>query len=118
MVPTIYWGNILRSLRKKKDLTQKEVAAILHITRQTYSGYENGRIHPSPESIAILSEVYDIDIYNYIFALMPDSFVAETAEYKKNIKRRLNNSSTTPNELRKRRKKMPYMIDMDETELG
>ena len=118
MVPTIYWGNILRSLRKKKDLTQKEVAAILHTSRQTYSAYENGRIHPSPEIIAILSEVYDIDIFNYIFALMPDSFVAETAEYKKDIKRRLNNSSMLPEDLRKRKKKMPYMIEMDETELG
>lgn len=37
----------LKHLRKSRRYTQEEVAARLHISRQTYSHYETGRIRPS-----------------------------------------------------------------------
>ena len=33
----------IRDLREDHDLTQKEVAAYLHIKQNTYSQYENGQ---------------------------------------------------------------------------
>ena len=37
----------MRSLREKSGLTQDDVAAELHITRQTISSWENGRTQPN-----------------------------------------------------------------------
>lgn len=34
----------LRELREDRDVTQKELADILHIRQNTYSQYENGRV--------------------------------------------------------------------------
>lgn len=82
----IFWGNILRKLRYQHHLTQYEVAEMLHISRQTYSNLECGKRHPSPEVIAILSDLYDVDLYNYVVSLMPQNYVAEHNEYKLHIK--------------------------------
>ena len=44
----------IRDLREDHDLTQKEVAAYLHIKQNTYSQYENGqRQLPIPSLIAL-----------------------------------------------------------------
>ena len=44
----------IRSLREDHDLTQKELAAYLHIKQNTYSQYENGqRQLPIPILIAL-----------------------------------------------------------------
>ena len=39
-------GERIRSLRKENALTQDELAAQLHVTRQTVSNYENGKSEP------------------------------------------------------------------------
>ncbi len=82
MGPVIYWGNVLRTARKRKNLTQKEVAALLHITRQCYSGYETGRLHPTPEIITALSELYDYDFWGYAYRSLPYDMVAEMHDFK------------------------------------
>ena len=44
----------IRALREDHDLTQKQVAAFLHIGQNTYSQYENGhRQIPIPSLIAL-----------------------------------------------------------------
>ena len=83
----IFWGNILRKLRYDHNLTQDEVAEMLHMTRQRYSNYECGKRHPSPELIAIISDLYDVDLNKYVIELMPKNFVAEHNNYKVHIKR-------------------------------
>ena len=78
----IFWGEILRKARVARNLTQKEVAAVLHISRQTYSSYETGRTHPTPEMIAILSNIYDINLFEQIMKYLPEEYVSEQHEFK------------------------------------
>lgn len=91
----IFWGNILRELRKSKNLTQNEIAGLLHISRQAYSSMECGRTQPSAEEIAILSEIYDRDLYTHVINTLPEDMVAEQIEFKTNL----------PTDKKKRRRK-------------
>lgn len=85
MESLIFWGEILRKARIKRHLTQKEVADILHISRQSYSSYETGRTKPSPELIAVLSNVYDLNLFDHILKYMPADYMAEQHEFKTSI---------------------------------
>ena len=52
----------LKDLREDSDLTQKEVAEMLHIRQNTYSQYENGhRQIPIPLLIK-LAEYYGVSV--------------------------------------------------------
>ena len=82
MAIRLYWGNLLRDLRIENNLTQSEVAEVLHISRQAYSNLETGRVQPTIELMAILCELYDYDIYNYVLQNMPDDMVAEQYRFK------------------------------------
>jgi transcriptional regulator with XRE-family HTH domain len=82
----IFWGERLRSARAAKKLTQKEVAGILHISRQTYSSYETGRLQPTPEVLAVLSNIYETDLFEYAIQCMPLDYVAEQMEFKYSMK--------------------------------
>lgn len=56
--------NNMRLERKKRSLTQKEVASYLNIDRTTYSHYENGDIMPSIDFIINFCNYMKIDINN------------------------------------------------------
>lgn len=53
------FGLILKSLRKKKRLSQEQVAKRLNLTKASISGYENNIITPSIETIKELSILYN-----------------------------------------------------------
>lgn len=55
-------GTILKQLRQKKGLTQKDIAKSLIITPQTISKWENGLSSPSLEMMVALSEIYDVSV--------------------------------------------------------
>lgn len=55
-------GNNLKLLRKRKKMSQEEVANALNLTRSTYSGYENGVAQPSIENLVALSSFYAVPI--------------------------------------------------------
>ena len=78
----IFWGTLLRQLREKHKLSQNDVAGILHISRQSYSHIETGQKKPSAEILAILSNIYNVDLFQYALNNMPESFVKEQAEFK------------------------------------
>ncbi len=102
----IYWGDVLRELRRNNQLTQSEVAEVIHITRQAYSNIECGKSHPTPESLAILSDLYNVDLYDYVLKSMPTEYVAEQNSFKIMMKANRKNSNNTDNgsSSRKRRK--------------
>lgn len=50
----------LRDLREDRDLTQKDLAAVLHISQNTYSQYENGIRQLPIEILILLSEYYGV----------------------------------------------------------
>ena len=85
MEQLLFWGGILKKARKSRNLTQKEIADVLHITRQSYSSYETGRTRPTPEMIAILSNIYDINLFDLIIRQLPADYLAEQHEFKASI---------------------------------
>ncbi len=54
--------DILRGLRKKHHLTQDELAEKVFITRQAVSRWEAGETVPGPETLKLLSVLFDVSI--------------------------------------------------------
>lgn len=52
----------LASLRKKKGLTQLELAEKLNVSRQAISRWEVGAAVPSTDNLKILSELYGVSV--------------------------------------------------------
>lgn len=58
----------IKALREDKDWTQQEIARLLHISRSTYSAYENGANATPIEILINLSEIYDTSV-DYVLGL-------------------------------------------------
>ena len=61
-------GNNLKTARKAKGLTQKEVAALMMMTQQQYSRFENGVFELNYDQIIKLCDLYDImpnDLFSF-----------------------------------------------------
>ncbi len=56
----------LVSLRKKKRLSQMELAEMLQVSRQAISKWETGKAVPSIENLKCLSELYQISMDDVI----------------------------------------------------
>ena len=54
--------DVILELRKKKGLSQDELAEKLFVTRQAVSRWENGETVPNTETLKLLSELFDISI--------------------------------------------------------
>lgn len=50
----------LKSARKDRDLKQKDVAAVLHVSQNTYSQYETGVIALTAEAVVQLADFYGV----------------------------------------------------------
>lgn len=59
----------IKDLREDNDWTQKYVADLLHISRSTYSAYENGANAPPIEVLISLSSIYNTSV-DYILGLI------------------------------------------------
>lgn len=55
-------GQKLTTLRKQKNLTQLEVAELVHVSRQSISKWEKGISVPSSENLIILSKIYNVSL--------------------------------------------------------
>ena len=53
-------GKNLKEARKFKRLTQKQAGALLHMTQQQYSRFENGVYELNYDQILALCELYEI----------------------------------------------------------
>lgn len=51
----------LKKLREEKEMTQKELADHLYVTRSAVAKWEQGRGIPNPESMKLLSSFFDVD---------------------------------------------------------
>lgn len=51
----------LKDQRKKKNITQIELASLVHVTQQAIEKYENGKRRPSPEVAMRIAEVLDFN---------------------------------------------------------
>lgn len=85
MQTKIFWGDLLRQVRTERRITQEELAKVLHISRQDYSNMETGRVHPTPEIIVILSNIYDLDLIDYAMECMPVEYIEEQHAFRYQI---------------------------------
>lgn len=61
-MPNIQLSKNLRTLRKMHHLTQAHVSALLNISRQAYSNYENSKRTPDLDSLIHLSRLYNVTL--------------------------------------------------------
>lgn len=61
-------GDILKSLRNERGLKQDDIAEMLNIKRQTYSSWERDNSIPDINTIAYLSNFYEVST-DYILGL-------------------------------------------------
>ncbi len=52
----------LRAIREDRDLRQKEIAKLLHVSQNTYSQYETGVIPLTAEILIKLADFYGVSI--------------------------------------------------------
>ena len=58
----------IKDLREDRDLTQKELADILHIKQNTYSQYENGQRQIPIDALIALARYYGTSV-DYLLEL-------------------------------------------------
>ena len=54
--------HIIYELRTKMGLSQEELAAKVHVTRQAVSRWENGETVPNTDTLMLLSKLFDVSI--------------------------------------------------------
>ena len=65
---SVKFGEHLRFLRTSHtDLSQSDVAKLLHIDRSTYTCYELGKTEPSVEILKKLAELYGVSVDNLVY---------------------------------------------------
>ncbi len=62
----------IRTMRKKKGLTQEEFAARLHVVRQTVSKWEKGLSVPDSDMLIKISEVLEVSVGDLLGTKIPD----------------------------------------------
>lgn len=67
------FGERLRELRLKKDLTQREMAEVLETTRQNYNNIENGKIETSHGVTVKLAEFFNVST-DYLLCVTDDPY--------------------------------------------
>lgn len=52
----------IRNIREDHDLTQQNIADLLHIGQRTYADYESGKTRIPIDSLLILARYYDVSM--------------------------------------------------------
>ena len=73
----------LKEKRLKAELTQKELADILHVSRQTVSSWEVGRTYPDLDILVSMSELYNTPL---------DDLLKEDSDMVRDITKRIKQS--------------------------
>ena len=63
--------NIVKALRKKAGLQQKELAYMVDVSRPTVSEWENNKKDPSGERLKKLAQIFDVDELVILGAMSP-----------------------------------------------
>lgn len=81
----INFGVALKTLRKQKNKTQKEVAEFLNISTTSYSRYEQDLREPDFRTLAMLGVLFDVSIGDFFL----DAIIYKH-QYKEEFETRLN----------------------------
>ncbi len=52
----------LRAIREDRDIRQRDIAAVLNVSQNTYSQYENGVIALTDQVLLRLAEYYSVSV--------------------------------------------------------
>lgn len=55
-------GKKIMTMRNEKNLSQKQLAEKLNVTRQTISNWENGKFYPDIDSLVNLSKFFNVSL--------------------------------------------------------
>lgn len=64
------FGSRLKSIRKKHNLTQLELAKKINLSKANVSKYESDLVEPNLETLAMISTLFDVSL-NYLLGI-PD----------------------------------------------
>lgn len=53
-------GQTVRNLRKRKKISQTELAKILHVSQQTVTAWETGKAEPSSSAVSNLADYFNV----------------------------------------------------------
>ncbi len=70
----------ITELRHSVGYTQSFIADYLGISRQTYSHYETGRIHPNLDTLCRLAKLYDFPIETLLSLVIPESYAKSVSQ--------------------------------------
>ena len=79
------FNNKLYDLRKKKGLSQEELASRLNVSRQTVSKWEVGESAPDMENLVALSELFDVSLDELVLDKAPAATPAESGVAKADV---------------------------------
>ena len=69
---------LIRDLREDHDLTQREVAAYLGVSQQTYSNYENGVREIPTNTVVALARFYKVSTDYLLNTNLSSTYLDET----------------------------------------
>ena len=77
----------LIDLRKSRGLSQEELGAELHVSRQTVSKWESAQSYPEMDTILRICDLYQVNLDTLMRGSVEDSLVEDTAQYDKFMNR-------------------------------
>lgn len=83
------FGENLKTLRKQKGFSQEELAASLHVVRQTVSKWEKGLSVPDADALIRLAEVLEVSVSELLGAKIENESAADVAEQLSRINEQL-----------------------------
>ena len=83
------FGENLKTLRKQKGFSQEELAARLHVVRQTVSKWEKGLSVPDADTLIRLAEVLEVSVSELLGAKIENENAADVAEQLSRINEQL-----------------------------
>jgi transcriptional regulator with XRE-family HTH domain len=73
-----YLSRRLKALRENHQLTQREVASYLNLTRQGYSHYETGTRVPDFQTLELIADFYHVSLDSLISPIDSAAYTAAT----------------------------------------
>lgn len=83
------FGENLKTLRKQRGFSQEELAARLHVVRQTVSKWEKGLSVPDADALIRLAEVLEVSVSELLGAKIENENAADVAEQLSRINEQL-----------------------------
>lgn len=103
------FGERLKSLRKRKDLTQEDLAKNLNMSKSAISMYENDNRKPDYENLEIFADFFNVDL-NY---LLGHSEVENKYNYADRIKEEKSNYISIPESFKSAEEAMKFILNQE-----